>query len=85
MEHSYKIHNANHKTQLWLTVGPATGPKIIPIDHILIAKPCFSRGYVSNIMVCEIGSNGAETKPCNILNNTNSVSVLMCQRAMRLQ
>ena len=24
----------------------------------------------------EIGSNGAETKPCNILNNTNSVSVL---------
>ena len=58
------------------TVGPATGPKIIPIDHILIAKPCFSRGYVSNIMACEIGSSGAETKPCNILNNTNSVSVL---------
>ena len=43
---------------------------------MLMAKPCFSRGYVSNIIACEIGINGAETKPCSILNTTNSVNVL---------
>ena len=43
---------------------------MIPMPHIAMAAPCFSRGNASSSSDCEIGTSEAPNTPCRMRNMT---------------